>query len=385
MSKFVLKNAVQAEDFIRGCTFFGTGGGGDYAEGVKALVQQLDKGNEIGWIDADVLEDDAFCCCPFLMGSIAPETPEVKREREVLYGLGDQTIDNTEAMVRAVKALEELKGEKAVALIPIELGGGNTGACIAAAAELGIAVTNGDYTGRAIPEIQQTTPYIFEKELLPIASVDCWENVAAITSAVNWRMAERIGKMISAGGYSKCAQAGFFFSVKDMKSILVRNTLTESYNVGKALREAAEKGEDPALAAIKEVGGWVVFRGTVTERETEDRQGYFWGINTIAGEGDFEGHELKVWFKNENHVSWFDGKPFITSPDMIQVIDAETGHPFTNNKIKKGMRVSVIGMPARKEFTSERGLSILSAKVFDFDLPFVPVEELIKDYPFMIK
>jgi len=62
-------------------------------------------------------------------------------------------------------------------------------------------LVDGDYTGRAIPEIQKTTPYISGKALWPITSVDEWGNVVIIKDSVNYLMAERIGKLISAGAY----------------------------------------------------------------------------------------------------------------------------------------------------------------------------------------
>ena len=35
---FTLNNRQDVEDFVHGCSFFGTGGGGDYALGVDALM-----------------------------------------------------------------------------------------------------------------------------------------------------------------------------------------------------------------------------------------------------------------------------------------------------------------------------------------------------------
>ena len=61
--KVILKNRQDVEDFVRGCTFYGTGGGGDYAQGVDALMKQLEKGREIGWIDVQEVED-GYSCCP---------------------------------------------------------------------------------------------------------------------------------------------------------------------------------------------------------------------------------------------------------------------------------------------------------------------------------
>ncbi|MGI6666849.1 MAG: hypothetical protein ACOX5Q_05250 [Bacillota bacterium] len=62
---------------------------------------------------------------------------------------------------------------------------------------------------------------------------------------------------------------------------------------------------------------------------------------------------------------------------MLQVIDTDTGMPYTNNKIKEGMKVTVIAMKAREVFRSERGLSVLSPKAFGFDLPYRPLEKLV--------
>lgn len=137
-------------------------------------------------------------------------------------------------------------GKKVSALIPIELGGANAAACISAAAELGIYILDGDYTGRAIPEIQQTTPFIHEQNLTPVVACDGWGDIATIESAVNWRMVERIGKQLAVAGFSYSAQAGFFANGADTKKALIHGTMSGCYAVGKALREAVEAGLDPA-------------------------------------------------------------------------------------------------------------------------------------------
>lgn len=374
---FEIKTYEDAEDLACGCTFYGTGGGGDYKEGYEALCTQLDKGREIACVDLDSIEDQGYSCCPFLMGSIAPEDEETIKERETIYELGEAKYNYTQAMMGAVENLEKLTGKSVDVLVPIELGGANTASCIAAAAELGKLVIDGDYTGRAIPEIQQTTPFIFNRELLPIASFDCWGSVATIQEAANWRMAERIGKQIAAGGYSKCAQAGFLIPNTAMKKTALKGTLSECLHAGRTIRHSRVEKLDPAIELTKELGGWIAFRGEVTGKKWEDRNGYYWGTHTITGEGKFKNHELQIWFKNENHISWFDHEYYVTSPDMIQVIDSDTGMPYTNNCIKLGQHVTVIVMRAREVFRSERGLKILSPQAFGYNYLYRPVEDII--------
>lgn len=371
-----LKTRCEVEDFVRGCTFYGTGGGGDYSTGVQLLMAQIEKGLEVGWIDSLDIKDDEYTICPFLMGSIAPITEETIKEMRI-FGLIEQKYDFKDVLALSVKALEKYTGKKAKALIPIELGGANAAACISAAAEIGIVILDGDYTGRAIPEIQQTTPYLFEKNLLPITSCDGWGNTGIIDNAINWRMAERIGKLISAAGYSICGQAGFLMNGKDTKEIIIHGTMTECYELGKMIREEREAGRDPIEAVTEKLGGWVICNGTVTKKEWEDKVGYYWGCHTFTGDEEFEGTILKIWFKNENHICWKNGQIYVTSPDMLVVVDSETGEPYTNNKIKEGQKVTVIGLRAREVFRKPRGIEVLGPKAFGFDIEYTPIENMM--------
>ena len=366
------------EDFVRGVTFYGTGGGGSYQRCIDLLMDQIQKGHEVGWVEPERLHNDQYSCCPFLMGSLAGPDEATKRDMKATYDLDDPYIDETERMVRAVKGLEAKMGKKVSALIPIELGGANAASCISAAAELGIVVLDGDYTGRAIPEIQQTTPFIYEQNLTPVVACDGWGDMATIESAVNWRMVERIGKQLAVAGFSYSAQAGFFADGASTKKALIHGTMSDCYEVGKALRLAVEAGLDPADTIAEKVGGWVICKGTVTGKHVEDKDDYYWATHDITGTGAYDGVNLKVWLKNENHMCWKNGEVFVTSPDMIQIIDSKTGQPYTNNVIEVGMEVSVIAMKARDIFRTPRGLLALSPRAFNFDVDYVPVEDRIK-------
>lgn len=94
MAKTVLKTEQDVRDFVRGCTFMGTGGGGLEENGVESLLSELRQGKEISWIDVDDVPDDAVTACPFLMGTIAPHTPELIQEME---GLGKLETNRREA------------------------------------------------------------------------------------------------------------------------------------------------------------------------------------------------------------------------------------------------------------------------------------------------
>ncbi len=377
MSNVSLKTREDIEDFVRGCTFFGTGGGGKPEDGIQLLTGILKKHGEIRWKKVTDLEEEGYSVCPFLMGSIAPWTEETFRKMEY-FGLSQDKKLKENLLTESVKYLSKFTGKNPKVIVPIELGGSNTPAAITAAYDLGIDVVDGDYVGRAIPEIEQTTPYLEGYDVCPISSIDIWGNVCYIEKAVNLKMAERIGKFISAAGFGIAGQAGFLIPVQEMKQFVVKNTLSECYEVGKLIRESREKGEDVFEKVANKVGGRILFKGVVSKKHWEDKEGYYWGYHEIEGKEEFKNHTFKIWFKNENHISWLDGKEYVTSPDMLVVMKKDSGDPLYNPVIEEGMEVVVIGVPARKEFLTEKGIEILGPAHFGFDIKYKPFEALVK-------
>lgn len=140
--------------------------------------------------------------------------------------------------------------------------------------------------------------------------------------------------------------------------------------------KAVEAGLDPVEGVAKAVYGRILFSGKVVEKQWEDKEGYLWRTNTTEGHDRFKNHIFKIFFKNENHVSWLDGEPYVTSPDIIEVVRKDTGEPITNTDIKEGDVVSVIGLSCRKAFETPKGLHVLGPRNFGFDIEHVPIEKV---------
>ena len=184
----------QIEDFTRGCCFFATGGGGDPLFGQKMLREALDAGKQIRIIDAKELSDESWTICPYLMGPApGPETEEVKQARKD-YGLTQELISNMPAA--AAQLLLKQEEIKLSAVIPIELGAAATSSAVATAAWLGVPTIDGDYAGRALPEVAQILPAIHGVNLLPIASCDRYGNQIIIKKSSNKENIIRIKKRI---------------------------------------------------------------------------------------------------------------------------------------------------------------------------------------------
>jgi DUF917 family protein len=370
-----LENLQDCEDFVRGCLFMGTGGGGRVEWGMGMLKAALGAGTPLEWVDVDDIPDDAWTVTPYGMGSIAPVSQQTLDEIERL-GLKDKYGDRS--MEEAVKELGEYLGQPIGCLVAGELGAGNTPAPLVTGARLGIPVVDGDYAGRAIPDEMQGTPFLYGKHSWPFASVDKWGNVAIVKYTVNPHMLERLGKMLAVAAYGGTTMAATPLPASEMKEILVRGTLTKCLALGRAMRRALENGRDPLDAAIESTGGWRLFEGIVTGKDWEDRGGYMFGTTHMRGTGDYEGQTLDVWFKNENHVSWLNGKPWVCSPDLITLAHPEGGEGTSNTLIKEGDHLVAIGNRGLEAFRTEFGLDKAAGpRYFGFDIDYVPIEDLM--------
>ncbi|MGB9868006.1 MAG: DUF917 domain-containing protein [Bacillota bacterium] len=361
------------EDFVRGCTILGVGGGGNPVEGLKALKEQVAAGRKVGWVELCELPDQGWAACTFLMGSTAPLTEEKKQQMRELGLISWKWERN---LPLAVKELEGYTGKTVDVLVPFELGGSNTPAPIAAAAALGKLVVDGDYAGRAVPEITQTTAVATGFPFCPVASVDKWGNVCFLREAISYQMAERIGKLISDAAFGSTGLAGFMVPLEQMKKVVLPGTLSKALEVGRTVRLARESGGDVFQALHQKHGFRLLFKGTVVDKRWEDREGYYWGTHTLHGEGEFTGHTFKVFFKNENHLSWFDGRPFVTSPDLIMNLDPVSGEPVINDKVKVGTWLVIMGAPCEPGMRSEALLKVLGPRYFGMDADYTPIEEL---------
>jgi DUF917 family protein len=378
MPDVTIRTEQEVDDLLRGLVLLGTGGGGHPKVGRGYLLPHIEAGGTISWMDLSNLPDDAWTCCVFGMGSVAPSKPLSETEREQLGYRGDTVLY---PMKEAVQELSAYTGVEIEALVPFEPGAVATTGPLDAATRLGIKMVDADYSGRAIPKLSQTLSSIAGHTLWPAAICDSWGNRLILKNTPSAEVAESLGKMISVvtkrpDPFAVCAHAGFLVRAGKMKELVVPGTITLAYRVGAAIRGARQSNQDPVKAAAAALEGWVLFTGTITRIDWESRDGYMFGTTFIAGSRNFEGHTFKIWLQNENHITWLDDVPHVTSPDLIMVVDRETGEPYVNTVLTKGLQVAVLGAK-NERYRNEEGLAALGPGHFGFDLPYRSVETLV--------
>ena len=369
----------QASDLVHGLAFLGTGGGGGrLQDGLDMLLAAIEAGEAPELVTLDELPDDGWTAA---IASLAGRDPDAPPSLEELaqYGLEHERFGFVERFVRALQGLEADAGLRLVAVVSSELGSANTAAAMVAAARMGLPTVNGDYVGRAIPEFAQTKAEIFGMPFHPAALADRWGNLVILKEATSAMMADRIGRMVSVAAYGGgVGTAGYLYQVRDARRIVVPETLSRALEIGRAIRVGQREG-NAVETVVRAAGGWRLLEGEALATEWHSEAAFTWRVfdYLIRGTVPDQGHDFRIWVKNEQHLSWRDGEVLATSPDLIVVVDAETAVPLTTRgDVSPGRRVAVIGLPTLDPaWRTPKGLELLGPRHFGFDIDYVPIEE----------
>jgi DUF917 family protein len=74
-----------------------------------------------------------------------------------------------------------------------------------------------------------------------------------------------------------------------------------------------------------------------------------------------------------------DGRVIASVPDLITILDAETGEPVTTEGLRYGFRVVVLGIPCDPRWRTPDGLALVGPRYFNYDIEFVPVEQRLEE------
>ncbi len=106
---------------------------------------------------------------------------------------------------------------------------------------------------------------------------------------------------------------------------------------------------------------------TDVDRRTEG--GFARGQADDRGAGHLPGHNLTLKFQNEFLMAETeDGTPRAMTPDLICLLDLETGQPITTEQMAYGYRVIVFGLPCDPKWRTEHGLSLVGPGYFGYEI-----------------
>lgn len=354
-----LMQAEDMHDVATGAAVLGTGGGGDPYIGKLMAMQAIRKHGPVKLIDVDELADDALVVPAAMMGA-----PTVMVEK----------LPNGDELTTAFRNLEAYLGKPITAVLCGEAGGLNSTTPFVVAAETGLPLVDGDGMGRAFPELQMVTFTLHGVSATPMVIADDKGN-GVVINTINNHWTERLARSatIDMGGSSLIA----FYAMDGAtaKRAVVRGTVSLAADIGKTIREARSEKHDPIEAVKELLGAFELFKGKVVDVNRRTVGGFARGEAVFDGIENDAGQRFSIAFQNEFLIARRNDEVVTSTPDLITVLDADTGEPITTESLRFGFRVVILGFPCTPQWRSEEGLKLVGPRYFGYDIDYLPIEQ----------
>lgn len=332
-----------------GSGILGTGGGGNPYIGKLRAREVLRAGYELRVQPLETLDDQAKV---IPLGGIGAPLVSFERIKEGREGL------------RCLRALEQRLGITADAVACEEIGGQNSMEPLVTAALAGLPVVDGDGMGRAFPEMQMTTYAIYGHRSTPSVMCDPHGNIVIFDHAITEKWHETMARacVVAQGGASVLAAAPM--SGAFMKRYSIPHTYTQAIGLGYAVLEARRDHEDPIKAICDREGGRQVFAGKITDLKRHFKGGFNVGVAQIEGLEGWRGSEAEIVIQNEFLIFNRDGEVEVCVPDLVVVLDLDSGLPLTTEVLRYGQRVAVLALPCHPLLRTSDALDVVGPACF---------------------
>jgi len=353
---------------VYGTSILASGGGGDPYVGYLTLKQSLERHGPATMLNPADVKNHWLVCA---LGAVGAPTIALEK------------FPSLRALACAVKGLEHHLRRKVDAVVAAEAGGINALLPIALGQRLGLPVIDADGMGRAFPRGNMMTFGIYGGRAAPIVTADDHLNIL-VADAQDNRMAEKLNRS-AVNAMGGLAMAVIYpMSGKFFKTAAIRDTITLSRDIGRAAFAASREKCDPIDAMIEffRTNGKNpryaarLFTGAVTRHEPKTGQGFVRG--SIALENTKSGEECILEFENENLIVRIGERVAALTPDIITVLDEDTGEALTTENLRYGQRVTVFGLAAPDLLRTPAALENVGPRAFGIDLDYQPIELLAR-------
>jgi DUF917 family protein len=344
------------DDIAIGGAILGTGGGGDPYIGKLMAQQAIRKYGPARMIDVDEIKDGDLVVPCAMMGA-----PTVMVEK----------IPQGDEILTAFRKLEKFLGKKIGAILCAEAGGLNSTIPFVIGAMTGIPVVDGDGMGRAFPELQMVTFTLHGVSATPMVVVDDKGN-SVILECIDNRWTERLARSATIDMGGSVLIALYPMTGAIAKKASVRGTLTLARRLGQILRESRAAHADAVAAIQSKLNAATIFEGRVTDIARRTETGFARGEAKFVGVDDYRGHHYRIEFQNEFLIAECDGEPIVTTPDLITLLDVDTGAPITTETLRFGLRVVAIAIPCAPQWRTAAGRALVGPQYFGYKAEYRP-------------
>ena len=345
----------QIMNLAYGASFLSTGGGGTRSAGLNLIEPDIESGIRFQLASFNELEEDDIVVSPYYVGAVGQSSTS--------HGTADTAHG-------ATRLLRDYIGCKLGGIIAAELGGFATLGALHVAGLEGIPLVDADAAGRAAPDLQCSMFYVSGLSMTPFSVFTQQKDQLIVKEISSDAQAELVVRGIASVIGSSVGICDHPGRVREIKRASISNTISKSIDIGKIV----QKGSIEDLLEFGSIHK--LFRGVLKSSKHEIKEGFTYGNYVLEGTEEFVGKRMKVWFKNENLMSWVDDKVYVTSPDLITITSLDLV-PTSNPIREDGGEYFVFGLPSDSKWRNLKGLEVMSPRFFGFDYDYKPIEKVI--------
>eukprot|EP00164_Ancoracysta_twista_P002639 GFYU01003512.1.p1 GENE.GFYU01003512.1~~GFYU01003512.1.p1 ORF type:complete len:988 (+),score=307.90 GFYU01003512.1:88-3051(+) len=364
-TKHWIVSPVDIEYIAIGAGILGTGGGGDPYIGRVRALEMLRQGKVIRVMSPDMLTAKDAVVHVAMMGA-----PGVMTEK---LPSGEESMISVNAMQKTLPG-----GKKVTAIGCAEVGGVNSMEPMIVSAKTGLPVVDADGMGRAFPELQMFAPHIYGHPCTPAALCDEKSNEVVITNVSHFKKLEDLMRVAVVNMGCMGALTLSPMSGTEMQEMTVKYTLSQAWYIGRAVSRAQLHKVDPVKAVLEQENGKMLFVGKISDLARNTEGGFTRGTITLDGLQEYNGKSATIDFQNENLITRVGGDVVASVPDLICIVDSDTGAPVTTENLRYGLRVTAFALQCSPVLTSDTALKVVGPKAFGYaDVVYRPISEYV--------
>lgn len=364
----ILLDVDAIEHISYGASVLASGGGGDPYIGKIMAQQAIKKHGSIRLININELKPNDILLSTGMIGS-----PTIMIEK----------LPNGEESILACRRVEEYLKKKITAIYPIEAGGINSLLPLTTACRLALPVVDLDGMGRAFPQFHMTTFYLDNINASPFVVIDEKLNTVT-TNAIDSYQSEIFARAVTEKMGGAAIFAGYPISPVQAEKSGISGSLSLMKSIGEQMQQAIANKDNLVNTLASLLNGYVLFRGKLNRLNQRSEGGFTRGYANFISL-DNKKMNFTVLFQNEYLLVKENDMPLCMTPDLIILIDEDTGTPVLTERLSYGMNVVAIGAPANEKWRIPRGIQICGPRYFKYSLSYTPVEKLVENYRQEIK